>query len=91
MRFSWLKTWENWLETAKNGSERRRNRLFFHVFGAHYVAGEVMKIVAGLLMMIAMNHLVACMWFGIASMTDSAETARNGSGVDENGRRSMKR
>ena len=35
------------------------------------MAEEVMKIVAGLLMMIAMNHLVACMWFGIASMTET--------------------
>lgn len=28
----------------------------------------VMKIVAGLGMMIAMNHLVACVWYGLASM-----------------------
>lgn len=28
----------------------------------------VMKIVAGLCMMIAMNHLIACVWYGLASM-----------------------
>lgn len=30
----------------------------------------VMKIVAGLSMMIAMNHLIACSWYGLASMSD---------------------
>lgn len=58
---------EKWLRTAG----KLTYLIVFGRFRASQVAEKVMKIVAGLLMMIAMNHLVACMWFGIASMTET--------------------
>ena len=45
----------------------------------------VMKIVAGLCVMIAMNHLIACVWYGLASMSSGSDNWVTAMGLEEAG------